>query len=52
MIVTMFGGGALVYRPADAVGGDDLHRYLAEQQITHAILPTSVAATVRPDGLP
>ncbi|GAA3697904.1 hypothetical protein GCM10022238_12320 [Gordonia hankookensis] len=52
LIVTMFGGGALVYRPADAVGGDDLHRYLAEQQITHAILPTSVAATVRPDGLP
>ncbi|AZG48350.1 Tyrocidine synthase 3 [Gordonia insulae] len=52
MIVTVFGGGTLVYRPADAVGGEDLHRYLAEQRITHAMIPTSVAATLSADGLP
>ncbi|MYR08758.1 amino acid adenylation domain-containing protein [Gordonia sp. SID5947] len=52
LVVTMFGGGALIYRPADAVGGDDLHRYLVEQRITHAMVPTSVAATLSAEGLP
>ena len=41
-------GGALVYRPADAVGGAKLENYIADNSITHTFLTPSVIATVDP----
>ncbi|WP_344716286.1 amino acid adenylation domain-containing protein [Gordonia defluvii] len=45
-------GGALLYRPDEAVGGDELEEFLREQRTTHAFLTPTVMTTLHPERLP
>ncbi|MCF8568746.1 amino acid adenylation domain-containing protein [Gordonia sp. HY002] len=44
--------GTLVYRTADAVGGAELERLIADSGVTHTFLTPSVLATLDPDRVP
>ncbi|WP_344716506.1 amino acid adenylation domain-containing protein [Gordonia defluvii] len=53
-LLATISGGALVYRPADAVGGAALAEVIADGAVTHAFLTPSVVASLEPhewDGL-
>jgi amino acid adenylation domain-containing protein len=50
LAVALSRGAALVLAPPDATSGSALRGLLATQQITHALLPPSVLATVAPPG--
>ncbi len=45
-------GATLVVAPPDVYAGQDLHRYLAEQRITHYLSTPTVLGTLDPEGLP
>ncbi|UOG23482.1 amino acid adenylation domain-containing protein [Gordonia amicalis] len=45
-------GGALVYRPATAVGGTELQDFIIRHEIATTFLTPSVLATLDPAGLP
>ncbi|MBM7369547.1 amino acid adenylation domain-containing protein/non-ribosomal peptide synthase protein (TIGR01720 family) [Gordonia hydrophobica] len=45
-------GGTLAYRPADAVGGPELERFIAETGATHTFLTPSVLSTLDPARVP
>ncbi|MDH3024096.1 amino acid adenylation domain-containing protein [Gordonia alkanivorans] len=45
-------GGALVYRPATAVGGTELQAFIVRHEIATTFLTPSVLATLDPAGLP
>ncbi len=50
ILTALSSGAALVLRPPDASGGAPLRRLLAEQHITHLVLPPSVLQTLNPGG--
>ncbi|MEU5844166.1 amino acid adenylation domain-containing protein [Rhodococcus sp. NPDC047139] len=45
-------GATLVVAPPEVYAGQDLHRYLAEQRITHYLSTPTVLGTLDPEGLP
>ncbi|EGD53374.1 non-ribosomal peptide synthetase, partial [Gordonia neofelifaecis] len=45
-------GGTLAYRPAAAIGGDDLQTFMRDQRITHTFLTPTVLASIDPAALP
>ncbi|WP_442972628.1 amino acid adenylation domain-containing protein [Rhodococcus sp. Rp3] len=45
-------GATLVVAPPDVYAGQHLHRYLAEQRITHYLSTPTVLGTLDPEGLP
>ncbi|GAB08434.1 putative non-ribosomal peptide synthetase [Gordonia araii NBRC 100433] len=48
-LLATISGGALVYRSADAVGGEALERVVAGKAVTHGFLTPSVVASLDPD---
>ena len=52
LVLSTVVGGALIYRPPEAVGGDELTNFIAEQKITHAVMTPSVLASVNRDAVP
>ncbi|MGW5525070.1 non-ribosomal peptide synthase/polyketide synthase, partial [Gordonia sp. NPDC003950] len=52
ILLATVNGGTLAYRPAGAVGGEQLEDFMRAHRVTHAFLTPSVAATLAPAGLP
>ena len=51
-MMALTAGGALVYRPVDAVGGDVLQDFMSRQAVSHLFLTPTVLATLDPATLP
>ena len=47
MLMALTQGASLVLAPAQALGGEELHRLLVKQRVTHALITPMVLATLR-----